>query len=143
MINDYELDDLNIYPEAIDPKETRQSTKYLATPYEGLVRGNMFNELYTPYKNYKQRRLTANNEKGQMLLDIRMYNQALIDLNLYLDLHPSDTNTINLRADYLTKYNEAIEKFERKYGPITLDSEYTKKSPWAWDNKNFPWEVRD
>ena len=36
-----------------------------------------------------------------------------------------------------------IENYERKYGPLTLDSEYTKKSPWAWDTKNFPWEVRD
>ena len=142
-MNNYDLYyDKDLYPEAIE-SDDRTTSNFLATPYEALVRGNTFNELYTPYKNYKPKKLVANSEKGQMLLDIRMYNQALIDLNLYLDLHPDDTNIINTRADYLRKYNAAVEKYERKFGPITLDSMYTAQSPWKWDEKNFPWEVRD
>ena len=139
-MNNYDIyyDD-SIYQQAIE--EDRQST-YLTTPYEALKRGNIFNELYSSYKNYRPKELTTQNEKGKMLLDIRMYNQALIDLNLYLDLHPDNKEIITLRGNYLNKYNEAVLNYERKYGPISLDSKLTKEYPWKWDENNFPWEVR-
>lgn len=144
-MNNYSDYDKDLYPEAIEESYDYRANegKYLATPYEALVRGNIFNELYSPYKNYKPKNLNPTTEKGKLLLDLRMYNQALIDLNLFLDLKPNDTNIINIRADYLSKYNKTRENYEKKYGPIGLDSEYTKQSPWAWDEDNFPWEVRD
>ena len=133
------FDERFLYPEAIEIDD-RLNNNYLATPYVGLVRGNMFNELYQGYKSYRPRELKASNDKEKLMLDIMMYSTAMQDLNLYLDLHPEDTNIINLRGRYLDLYKDAVNKYESRYGALTLKSDVTKKSPWDWDKNNFPWK---
>ena len=125
------FDESFLYPEAVEVTD-RLSNNYLAAPYVGLVRGNMFNELYQGYKNYRPRELTARNEKEKLMLDI---------INLYLDLHPEDRDVINLRGRYLDMYKDSVNKYESKFGALTLKSDMTKKNPWNWDTNNFPWEV--
>ena len=135
------FDERFLYPEAIEIDD-RLNNNYLATPYVGLVRGNMFNELYQGYKNYRPRELRASNDKEKLMLDIMMYSNAIQDLNLYLDLHPEDRDVINLRGRYLDMYKNSVNKYESRYGALTLKSDATKKTPWDWDKNNFPWEVR-
>ena len=68
-------------------------------PYMGFVRGNLFENLYEPYKNYKVKDLNPTNEKDAMLLQLMQYNFALVELNLYLDVNPDDNNALNLYND--------------------------------------------
>ena len=60
-------------------------------PYEGLIKGNLFKNLYEPYKDYKPSRIDANNERTALLYQIMQYKFAIIELNLYLDNNPNST----------------------------------------------------
>ena len=109
--------------------------------YEGFKRGNMFGNLYDPYRNYKPAELKANSEREDMLMQLQELKFAMIELGLYLDLNDKDRNAINLFNEYQKKEKELCKMFENKYGPLTFDSmEY--KNTWTWDNGPWPWEVQ-
>ncbi len=111
----------------------------LYLPSEGFMRGNMFADTYTPYKNYQPQVLKANNEQEALFLKLAEADFAAHDLNLYLDLHPQDGNAIDLFNDYRSQSNQLRMEYEQKYGPITITSNSLAQSPWLWENMNFPW----
>ena len=109
--------------------------------YEGFKRGNMFGNLYDPYRNYKPQELKAGSEREDMLMQLQELKFAMIELGLYLDLNDKDRNALNLFNEYQRKEKELCKMFENKYGPLTFDSmEY--KNTWTWDNGPWPWEVQ-
>ena len=109
--------------------------------YEGFKRGNMFGNLYDPYKNYKPQELKAKSEREDMLMQLQELKFAMIELGLYLDLNDKDRNALSLFNEYQKKEKELCKMFENKYGPLTFDSmEY--KNSWTWDNGPWPWEVQ-
>jgi spore coat protein JB len=110
-------------------------------PTQGWLRGNLFSNLYEPYKNYKPANLDPKTERETLLFQVMQYKFALIELNLYLDTHPSDTETINLYNKYLNIEKQMCDKYESMYGPLTLDSNYLNKNTWTWQNSPWPWEV--
>ena len=69
----------------------------------GFKRGNLFNNLYDEYKNYKPQELKANNEKEDLLLQIDEQRFAMIEMNLYLDLYPNNKEALNRFNTYLKK----------------------------------------
>ena len=109
--------------------------------YEGFKRGNMFGNLYDPYRNYKPQELKAASEREDMLMQLQELKFAMIELGLYLDLNDTDRRAINLFNEYQKKEKELCKMFENKYGPLTFGSmEY--KNTWTWDNGPWPWEVQ-
>ncbi len=108
---------------------------------EGFKRGNMFKNLYDEYKNLKPRKLTANSEREDMLMQIMEYTFAMIDLQLYLDMYPNDKDALKLFNTYLNNKKELTNMFEEKYGPLTIDSE-VQRNNWLWDNSPWTWEVQ-
>lgn len=116
------------------------STVNLYDPYEGFIRGNMFKDMYDPYKSEKPFQIQPMNEQAKMLTELDSLGFAMIDLNLYLDLNPNDQNTINLFNQYRVQREEILKNYERKFGPIVLSSDALTAVPWAWDNKPWPWE---
>ena len=108
---------------------------------EGFKRGNMFKNLYDEYKNLKPRKLTANSEREDMLMQIMEYTFAMIDLQLYLDMYPNDKDALKLFNTYLNNTKELTNMFEEKYGPLTIYSE-VQRNNWLWDNSPWPWEVQ-
>lgn len=131
---DYNFDVNNINVYNFRPVQKPEVTN----PVEGFNRGNMFNDLYDPYKNHYYR-VMVKGERDSLLLNIQILSFALTDLNIYLDLYPNDKECIDL----FNKYNEELKKyktaFEKKYGPITADGvKYQNefiwiKNPWPWD----------
>ena len=95
----------------------------------------IFYELYT-YGHF----LSTTNEGA--LYRVKEYGFALTDLNLYLDTHPEDRNMINTYNQYLQLKNKAVEEYERRYGPLSLNSETLNTYPWAWLTPPWPWEVK-
>ena len=75
-------------------------TSSLFNPTEGYNNGNLFTGLYSQYKNYRPATLSANNEKDQMMLELSRIAFAAHELNLYLDLHPTDQTMLALFNDY-------------------------------------------
>ena len=115
----------------------------LFEPYEGFIRGNMFKDLYDQYKNFKPQNLNSGSERENMLNQWQQYNFVLTDIALYLDVNPNNRNMLNLYQKYLKIANEIKEQYEKKYGPVTCESEVILNSnSWDWNNSPWPWEVK-
>lgn len=112
----------------------------LTEPKEGFLRGNLFNNLYDPYKNYKYGSLKATSQREELLYNILMYKFALTELNLYLDTNPNNSQMINLYNQYLTEEKKLCDQYEKSYGPLTVDSEYLGDNSWRWIKSPWPWE---
>ena len=62
----------------------------LYEPYQGLIRGNMFPDLYNTYKVSAPIEILPENEQARLLTSIDSLEFALIDLSLYLDIYPDN-----------------------------------------------------
>ena len=109
--------------------------------YEGYLKGNMYNNLYEQYKNYKPATIVPKTEKEQDLFNLNQIGFAMHDLNLYLDVYPEDKQIINIFTKYKDLYNELLNNYEEKYGPLFVNS-VNNQSPFEWESKIFPWEVQ-
>lgn len=110
----------------------------LYSKVEGFNKGNMFKNLYIPYKDYIYK-IKVNNKRDEMLYEIQMYMFAMKDINLYLDLHPDDTNLIKKYYEYRKKYDELKRKYESEYSPLCLN-DVENNTKWTWINNPWPWD---
>ena len=115
------------------------TSNQLATINLAIDRGNLFNNLYDPYKNYKYNNLTATNKREELLLNVLRYDFVLTELNLYLDIYPKDRNMINLYNQYLEEKKRACFEYTKNFGPLTLDDQSNNNS-WSWLQSPWPWE---
>ena len=109
-------------------------------PYQGFIRGNLFRDLYSPYKLNKPYDIEPANEQARMLTSIDALKFAMIDLNLYLDIYPNSKEYIDLFNRYRVEVNGLIKEYENKYGPLNLNSDVMMSYPWAWDKTPWPRE---
>ena len=113
----------------------------LAEPYDGFIKGNLFNNLYQQYKNYRPTRLIPNNEQAELLLNVDQLSFAAHELNLYLDVYPDDTNMIALFNRYQSMADEAIKRYESKYGPLSVNT--PSNNTFSWEAYSWPWEMEE
>ena len=106
---------------------------------EGFNKGNLFEDLYSKYKNHVYK-LNVNNDKDKLLLNIQIYSFALKDLNLYLDTHPTDQSMLVEFNKVKNKLNELKKDYENKYGPLCMN-ENDSTSAWDWINNPWPWDT--
>ena len=116
----------------------KDTNSKLSNDKVGLQRGNMFNNEYKPYKNLNPKSIIASTEKDELCLKLFECNFAIIDLNLYLDLHPENKDLYELYKDYVKKYEEYKNNYEQKYGSLDITDIKTNyynwiKNPWPWD----------
>lgn len=107
-------------------------------PKEGFQRGNMMNDEYLPYKNYNAIPLIPKNDREQKLYKVMEIDFALVDLNLYLDMHPNDIEAYRLFQKYVEEEKKAKKEYTENYGPIVVtNAKYNNyewpKNPWPWD----------
>lgn len=149
MINPYNktYDNMNsimnndIY-DKVQKQNITQSNKNqsLYDPYNGFIRGNLFKNLYDPYKLKVPYDIKPMNEQAELLTYINALGFSMIDLNLYLDIYPNDRNIIDLFNQYRKEKENLINEYESKYGPITLNSDSLNSYPWSWDDMPWPWD---
>ena len=138
MMNDMNYQ--NMFPNNYIIPNTGTSSN-IADSQIGFKRGNLFNNLYDEYENYKPQELKANNEKEDLLLQIDEQRFAMIEMNLYLDLYPNNKEALNRFNTYLKKEKELVTLYESKYGPLTTSSP-VQTNNWTWNNSPWPWEVQ-
>ena len=109
----------------------------LYTPKEGYIKGNMFKDLYRPYKNYQPMSLKTRSEKEKKYLELSEISFAAHELNLYLDIHPDDQSMFMLFQDYVKKEKELKEEYESYYGPMCV---YSYINTFSLVNSEWPWE---
>ena len=133
---------MNYIPESMADVNTFQNSEKLVDPREGLVRGNLFDTSYEPYKNYRPLPIKPNGEKEALLYQIMQYKFAIVELNLYLDTHPKDVKMLNLFKKYLEIEKQMCDRYEKMYGPIVLDSIDDVGVSFRWIDSPWPWEVK-
>lgn len=114
----------------------------LARPNEGFIQGNMFNNLFEGYMNYRPIRLVPNNEQAELLLNLDIFKFASHEIRLYLDVYPTDNGMIDLFNQYNTRANELTEEYEKNYGPITW-SGLSNFNDFSWVSTKWPWEMEE
>ena len=108
--------------------------------YEGYSKGNAFKNLYDSYKNYKIKRPTPKNEEEDLLLKLNAASFYAHEINLLLDVYPDNKEMLAKFNEYRNITNSLINEYESKYGAINIKSNALNKSPWNWEQTNFPWE---
>ena len=108
--------------------------------YDGYIRGNMFKGLYKPYKKNEPFDIKPMNEQAELLTYIDALCFAMIDLDLYLDVNPNDTEMIKLYNKYRNEKETYTDEYESKFGPLTLSSKALERYPWSWINMPWPWD---
>lgn len=121
-------------------KDINKQNIDLYDPYEGFIRGNMYKELYDPYKISSPYEIKPMNEQAEMLTYIDALCFACIDLGLYLDVFSNNKDIINLFNKYNRQKNSLMDKYQEKFGPLTLDSDALNAYPWAWNERPWPWD---
>lgn len=119
------------------PKDYNDNIKLYSTE-DGFIKGNMFKELYKPYKNYNPRKFNAKTEREALLYKIMAYEFAFDDISLYLDLYPDDKEMLEMFKKNVEEYKKIKKEYASKFGPITIDqSKYNEykwiENPWPWD----------
>jgi len=112
----------------------------LVNSTEGTLRGNMFPDLYDPYKVQSSNMFTPTSERERQMFEVQKAGFAMKDINLYLDVNPGDSCMINLYNRYVDEYTRALNNYESQYGPITLKSKTLNTMPWVWVQTKWPWE---
>ena len=124
----------------INMNANMNTQKELYEPYQGFIRGNLFPNLYDPYKIARPFEVEPMNDQAELLTYIDSLTFAAHELNLYLDVYPNDQQMIQKFNQYRMEANRAIEQYENSYGPLLVNSDATNVTPWAWDNRPWPWE---
>lgn len=129
--NNY-FDLMNVYP-IINDKFSNETS--------GFYKGNMFDNEYVPYKNYKESKYIPKDNEEKLLLEIMELSFAINDYNLYLDLHENDREIFRKYQESKEKLESLTKKYENMYGPLQVDcgSYDTFKwleTPWPWDKEN-------
>ena len=112
----------------------------LFDPYNGLIRGNLFRNLYDPYKSEEPYEIKPMNAQAQLLTNIDALSFAMVDLGLFLDVNPNNQEAIKLFNQYREEKEKLTKEYESKYGPITLDSDSLNSYPWSWNDIPWPWD---
>lgn len=134
------MNNLNSNQIEMPTAKANKKFEFETNPSTAFMKGNLFSNLYTPYKNYRPAELNPANEREYALLLVQIYGFAAHELTLYLDTNPSDTEAIRLRSNYMNMYKQAVAQYESKYGPLGVDSKMLEATPWAWTSKIWPWE---
>lgn len=75
-----------------------------------------------------------NNLREEMMMQLRSYKFSIIELALYLDTHPDDEKALCLHREYAKKAKELSDKYQKMFGPLTINYPCKK---WRWLEE--PW----
>jgi len=79
------------------------------------------------------------NERNKLMRMIQQYSFVLYETALYLDTHPHCRRALEYYQRYNCKMQEAKERYERLYGPLTIFGN-TCGDTWNWVIEPWPWE---
>ena len=80
-------------------------------------------------------------KRETLLKKISTYQFAVLDLQMYLDTHKNDTETLEKVEKYQLLLQPLKEEYEAKYGPLTKSA--NDDNSWAWIKGPWPWESEE
>ena len=116
----------------------KQEFKNIYTATGALQQGTVFGDLHVAAGTEGKK--LPRKKDDELLLTVQEYGFAALDMQLYLDVNPSDKDAIKEYNALVSGYNAAKEQFEKQNGSLrnfvqaTDDNNHTwVKSPWPWD----------
>ncbi len=76
----------------------------------------------------------------ELLNQINDYEFTLIDINLFLDTHPSDKKALADYNTYATELAALKNRFIKEYGPLQNFGNSTSEGSWKWNTQTWPWD---
>ena len=80
-------------------------------------------------------------EREMLRKKIGMYKFAIADMNLFLDTHPFDAESLKKRSEFEEKLRPLTEEYEKKFGPLTKSE--AEGNTWLWVKDPWPWDEED
>lgn len=80
-------------------------------------------------------------DREMLLRQIATVDFAIVELNLYLDTHPSDQEVNSKLNEYKKQSEELRSKYQNTYGPLT--SESAEDNRWGWIADPWPWNLSE
>lgn len=84
---------------------------------------------------------TANDHYHQLLHQLQETDFVLIELNLYLDTHPTDVGALQQYNQFVQQRWQIAQEFEKCYGPLMHFGHSYSRQPWQWIDTPWPWQV--
>lgn len=81
--------------------------------------------------------------RGCLQKSLAAYDFALLEMNLYLDTHPQDTEALELVQVYRQKRAELIDLYESRYGAYVVTPADVEGTSWTWVNDPWPWDYAE
>ena len=141
-----------ITPETISDRETGQlpGSAPLASAYVpfqkpgsnkykqnmALIKGTLYPALNFPWHN----KSNMTPIPDAPLSEVMNLGFVLLELSLYLDTHPNDTEAIQMHNMYLDMYNTAVAQYETMYGPLSHAMKISGSHN-SWVNNPWPWDL--
>ena len=80
-------------------------------------------------------------ERDALLREITILDFMALDLHLYLNTHPDDSEALLMYNDCITRSQELRAIYEADYGPLTAFRSQGQPG-WTWINEPWPWEEK-
>ncbi len=77
--------------------------------------------------------------REQLLQEITALDFYIIDMHLFLDTHPDETEAIEVYNNCVKRVRELREQYNRQYGML-LANMSTSEAPWQWIENPWPWQ---
>ncbi|MGJ7919953.1 spore coat protein CotJB [Neobacillus sp. LXY-4] len=77
----------------------------------------------------------------QLMEQLQAVDFVLVELTLYLDTHPQDSEAIN-QFNSCAKERKRLKKlFESQFGPLMQYGNSYSGYPWNWNDPPWPWQL--
>lgn len=82
-----------------------------------------------------------NSEREQLFHDIGVIDFVIVEMNEYLDTHPTDKEAMDYLSHYVCMKNQAMREYAMKYSPLRIsDTDGSNHKEWKWATDPWPWE---
>jgi spore coat protein JB len=81
--------------------------------------------------------------RQELLEEIQATEFVLIELQLYLDLHPSDKEVLKFFNEFSDILKQLISQYEKKFGPLLGFGFSKSQKTWQWINEPWPWQINN
>ncbi|TCO74842.1 spore coat protein CotJB [Marinisporobacter balticus] len=82
-----------------------------------------------------------NKDRLNMLRKIMELECSCIDLNLYLDMYPTDQNALMQYNTQAFQLMELKKQYGCMYGPLSNFGDAQSQYPFRWIEDPWPWEI--
>ncbi|QEK12759.1 spore coat protein CotJB [Crassaminicella thermophila] len=80
-------------------------------------------------------------DRLDLLFKIMELENCCVDLNLYLDIHPTDQKAVMDYNTYSYQLAGLKKQYECMYGPLSNFGTAPSQYPFRWIEDPWPWEI--